>query len=155
MTRSLDDQQVAVPTRIHHVRLTVTDINRSKAFYSGVFGVDPQADFSAQSDDPQVRADPNRMYGGCMFGVGEQILGLRPVAPSGDRFDSERVGLDHISLAVDSVDDLRAAERRLDELGITHGDVIELADFGLAILSLQDPDDINLELVATLPTADE
>jgi glyoxylase I family protein len=58
-------------------------------------------------------------------------------------------------LAVDSVDDLRAATARLDGLGVSHGEVTELADFGLAILSLQDPDDINLELVAELPTTDE
>jgi glyoxylase I family protein len=155
MTSAAQNSQVASPQRIHHVRLTVTDIDRSKGVYSGVFGIEPQMDFSAQSSDPQVRADPSRMFGGCMFEIGEQILGLRPVAQVGDRFDSVRVGLDHISLAVDSVDDLHVAAGRLEELGVSHGDVIELADFGLAILSLQDPDDINLELVAELPSDDE
>lgn len=155
MTSASQDSQIASPHRIHHVRLTVTDIGRSRAFYSGVFGVDPQMDFSAQSDDPQVRADPDRMFGGCMFEIGEQVLGLRPAAASGDRFNSERVGLDHISLAVDSVDDLHAAATRLDAFGVSHGQVVELGDFGLAILSLQDPDDINLELMAELPTPDQ
>ena len=33
-----------------------------------------------------------------------------------------------------------------------HGEVTELAGFGIAILSVQDPDDINLELTAPLPS---
>ena len=52
-----------------------------------------------------------------------------------------------------SVDDLHEAARRLDELGVEHGEVTPLPAFGLVILSLQDPDDVNLELAAPTPTA--
>jgi glyoxylase I family protein len=83
--------------------------------------------------------------------LGDQLLGLRPVASSGDSFVSTRVGLDHLSLLVASVDELRAAQGRLDEAGIPHGDLKELPDLGVAIVSVQDPDDINLELSAPLP----
>jgi len=148
MSADFSGGPAATPTGLHHVRLTVTDIDRSKSFYMHVFGSDPIADFSDQAGDPAVRADPERLFGGCVFSVGQQILGLRPVAPAGDRFDSERVGLDHLSLAVGSVQDLRTAADRLTRAGVTHGDVRELTGFGLAILSLQDPDDINLELAA-------
>ncbi|MFB9377575.1 VOC family protein [Kineococcus gynurae] len=141
------------PTRpggIHHVRLTVTDIARSKAFYTEVFGLEPAIDFSAEADQPGVREDQTKFYGGCVFDLDGQLLGLRPVAADGDTFDSTRVGLDHIGLAVGSVDDLRAAVERLDALGVEHGDVEELSDHGMAILSIQDPDDINLELTSPL-----
>jgi len=45
---------------------------------------------------------------------------------------------------VDSRADLEAAAERLSADGVPHGEVTDLG--GLLILSLQDPDDINLEL---------
>ena len=142
---------LAQPGAIHHVRLTVTDIARSKDFYGRLLGTEPAVDFSDQAGDSAVREDPARAYGGCVFSVGSQLLGLRPVAAAGDRFESTRVGLDHLSLAVGSPAELQAVAARLDAAGVEHGDVTELADFGIAILSVQDPDDINLELTAPLP----
>jgi glyoxylase I family protein len=144
-------EPLARPRAIHHVRLTVTDIARSKDFYARLLGTGPAADFSDQAADPAVREDPARLYGGCVFAVGEQLLGLRPVAAAGDRFRSTRVGLDHLSLAVASSDELRAVASRLDAAGVHHGEVTGLTGFGIAILSVQDPDDINLELTAPLP----
>jgi glyoxylase I family protein len=142
---------LAQPIAIHHVRLTVTDIARSKDFYTRLLGAEPAADLSEQAADPAVREDPARIYGGCVFSVGAQLLGLRPGAESGDRFRSTRVGLDHLSLAVGSPEDLHAAAARLEAAGVEHGQVMELTGFGIAILSVQDPDDINLELTAPLP----
>lgn len=140
----------AAPQGIHHVRLSVTDITRSKEFYTQVFGSDPAMDFSDQADDPGALQDPARLFAGCIFGYGDQLLGLRPVARSGDRFDCTRVGLDHMSFTLGSTDELETAAQRLDDAGIEHGEVTRLDDAGIAILSFQDPDDINLELVATL-----
>lgn len=142
---------LARPGAIHHVRLTVTDIARSKDFYGHLLGSEPAVDFSDQAGDPAVREDPARVYGGCVFSLGDQLLGLRPVAAAGDRFESTRVGLDHLSLAVGSPEDLHVTAARLDAAGVDHGEVTELAAFGIAILSVQDPDDINLELTAPLP----
>ncbi|WP_443027267.1 VOC family protein [Sphingomonas sp. LR61] len=71
--------------------------------------------------------------------------------PAEDRFDPDRVGLDHVSFRVGSVDDLHAAVERLDAAGIDHGDVTDLPPFGLVILSVQDPDDVNLEFAAPRP----
>ncbi len=134
----------------NHVRLTVTDIHRSKAFYSWLFGAPPRSDFSDRVDEPGVREDPLQTYGGCSFNVGTQVLGLRPVANADDSFESTRVGLDHLCLTVDSVDDLRAAAARLDDAGVEHGEITDLPGFGLTIMSLQDPDGVNLELGAPL-----
>jgi catechol 2,3-dioxygenase-like lactoylglutathione lyase family enzyme len=74
------------------------------------------------------------------------------VAEAEDRFRSTRVGLDHLSFGVGSPEELQAAEARLDAAGVEHGEVTELTGFGIAILSVQDPDDINLELTAPLPS---
>lgn len=136
------------PLGFAHVRLTVTDIRRSKAFYQQLFGRPPGSDFSDEIDDPSVHDDPWRTYGGCSFTFHGQTLGLRPVAPLDDRFDADRVGLDHLSFRVGSVDDLHNAARRLDDAGVPRGEITDLPPFGLVILSVQDPDDINLELAA-------
>jgi len=146
----MTETPLAHPQAIHHVRLTVTDIARSKAFYSSLLGVDPAIDFSDQAGQDGVAEDQARFYGGCVFPLGDQLLGLRPVAPRGDRFESTRVGLDHLSLALGARADLVAAAGRLAAAGIEHGEVTDLTDAGMAILSLQDPDDINLELSAPL-----
>ncbi|MCW2637395.1 MAG: putative glyoxylase family protein [Blastococcus sp.] len=144
-------ERLARPGAIHHVRLTVTDIDRSRDFYVRLLGTAPAVDFSDQAGDPAVLEDPLRIYGGCIFSLGDQLLGLRPAAEAGDRFRSTRVGLDHLSLAVGSTEDLQAIAARLDSAGVEHGEITDLAGFGIAILSVQDPDDINLELTAPLP----
>ena len=137
-------------TGLHHVRLTVTDIERSKAFYSRLLGVEPVIDFTGESLASGVRTDPHRFFGGCTYAFNDQLLGLRPVTSAGDRFDSTRVGLDHLSLGVRTLTDLHTAAERLDALGIDNGGVVELPSLDIAILSFQDPDDINLELVTAI-----
>jgi glyoxylase I family protein len=137
-------------TGLHHLRLTVTNVERSRAFYTDVLGFEVVAESPGSPDDPQVRADPDRLYGGVVFMTNGMLLGLRPVAPGEDRFDSERVGLDHLSFAVASRQDLEDAASRLDERDITHGEVRDLPAFGIAILSFSDPDGIHLELTAPL-----
>lgn len=129
-----------------HVRLTVTDIAKSKAFYDKVFGWPIAIDSSDSVDEPGVRESPEKFYGGTIYQTPQGALfGLRPVGTAA--FDSERTGLDHVSFAVESGDDLAAAAKALDEAGIPHGEIIDLGGAG-RILSFQDPDDINVELTA-------
>jgi glyoxylase I family protein len=132
------------PSGIHHLRLTVTDIGRSKAFYTTLLGREPVIDHSAAVDEPGVREDQSKFFGGVVYSFGDQVLGLRPVAEPGDTFSSTRVGLDHVSLLVGSREDLDKAAERLSADGVPHGEVTDLGS--MQILSLQDPDDINLEL---------
>ncbi|PUA80499.1 VOC family protein [Nocardioides currus] len=132
-----------------HVRLTVTDIARSAEFYDTVFGWPRAVDESASVDEPGVTESPEQFYGGVIYQTPQGTLfGLRPVGA--DTFESTRTGLDHVSFAVDSRDELVRAGSALADAGITHGEVIDLADAGIAILSFQDPDDINIELTAPL-----
>ncbi len=134
-----------------HVRLTVTDIARSKAFYDQVFGWPAAIDTSANVDDPGVRESPEQFYGGTVYQTPSGTLfGLRPVAPTGQQFDSEHTGLDHVSFQVESRDDLVAAHQKLEDAGIPHGEVKDLSDAGIAILSFSDPDGVHLELTAPL-----
>ncbi len=132
-----------------HVRLTVTDIARSRAFYDQVFGWPTAIDESDSVDEPGVKDSPEKFYGGTVYQTPQGTLfGLRPVGSAG--FDAQRTGLDHVSFAVDSRADLESAAAALTEVGIKHGEINDLTDAGIAILSFQDPDDINVELTAPL-----
>ena len=132
-----------------HVRLTVTDIGRSKAFYDQVFGWPIAVDESGSAGEPGVTESRERFFGGTVYQTPQGTLfGLRP---AGNRdFDPVQVGLDHVSFAVSSRADLDRAAASLTEAGIEHGQVTDLKDAGIAILSFQDPDDINVELTAPL-----
>ena len=134
------------PTGYGHVRLTVTDVSRSRAFYDRVFGFPVAFEVPADADDA-TRESLSFLYGGVIYALPSGgLLGLRPVAPAGDRFDEDRVGLDHLSFSVDGVDQLQGAVALLDEAGIAHSGV---KDIGVAsILEFRDPDGIALELVA-------
>ncbi|MEP7178179.1 MAG: VOC family protein [Pseudonocardiales bacterium] len=137
-------------TGLHHVRLTVTDLARSRAFYEEVLGFELAAASPGDPSDPVVRADPAQLYGGVVYQTNGMLFGLRPVAAQDDTFNSERCGLDHISFAVTSRADLEAAANAFSDNGIPHGEIMELTGFGIAILSFSDPDGVHLELTAPL-----
>jgi catechol 2,3-dioxygenase-like lactoylglutathione lyase family enzyme len=128
-----------IPTgSVHHLRLTVTDVERSRRFYTEVLGFDHVADLPS----------------GVFLGNGSIGLGIGPSpapdrAPAGDRFDEARVGLDHLSLQVDSREALEQAVATLDAHGVPHGEITDLGEgFGICILAFRDPDNIQIELSA-------
>ena len=126
-----------------HVRLTVTDIDRSRAFYEALFGWPVAFEVPPDADDA-TREQLGFLFGGVIYQLGNSLFGLRPVAT--DTFDENRVGLDHLSFAVGARSDLDAAAALLDEQGVTHGGV---KDVGAGyILEFRDPDNIALELFA-------
>jgi catechol 2,3-dioxygenase-like lactoylglutathione lyase family enzyme len=132
---------------IHHLRLTVTDVDRSRQFYTSLLGFEVAAE-SPPADDPSAAEVFKVLFGGVVMIRGNLTLGLRPMAPPGDRFDPDRVGLDHLSFGVASRDDLEEAVRLLDDRGVTHGRIASLPSFGIDVLSFEDPDGVQLELTA-------
>jgi glyoxylase I family protein len=129
-----------------HVRLTVTSISRSRAFYDLVFGLPVAFELPPDADE-ETRQRLGFLYDGVIYRLGSGLLGLRPVAPGSDRFDEDRVGLDHLSFTVPDREAVYAAAVRLDELGVAHSGV---KDLGRAVLlEFRDPDGIALELYAS------
>jgi glyoxylase I family protein len=139
--------KVGVP---HHVRLTVTDVARSRSFYTEVLGFEVALERPPDDDPDGVVAD--MLQGGVVLVNAGVMIGLRPVdaAHADDRFDPFRVGLDHLSFAVGSRADLDAAAQVFDEHGVEHGPVREVPAMGMAFLAAFDPDGIALELTAQL-----
>lgn len=129
----------SIPTEgVHHFRLTVTDVERSVAFYTSVLGFKKLMDLNP----------------GAFLSNGAVGLGIGPFpdpsrALKNDRFDENRVGLDHMSFTVSSRKTLDDAVRVLDQRGIAHSEIRDLGEaFGIAILIFRDPDNIQLELSA-------
>jgi glyoxylase I family protein len=135
---------MAIPTTSYaHVRLTVTDIERSRRFYDDVFGLPVAYELPADADEA-TKAQLSFLFGGVIYRLGDALLGLRPV--SADAFSEDRTGLDHVSFALSSRADLDEAATLLDDRGIEHGGVKDIgAGF---ILEFRDPDNIALELFA-------
>jgi glyoxylase I family protein len=134
---------------IHHLRLTVTNLERSRQFYTGLLGFEVAVE-SPPAGDPAAAETFKILFGGIVMARGNLLMGLRPVAPSGDCFDPDRVGLDHLSFSVASHDDLEQAMRLLDERGVPHGEITSLPSFGIDVLAFEDPDGVQLELTAPM-----
>jgi glyoxylase I family protein len=134
---------------IHHLRLTVTNLERSRQFYTGLLGFEVAVE-SPPPGDPSAAETFKILFGGIVMARGGLLLGLRPVAPPGDWFDPGRVGLDHLSFSVASHDDLEQAMRLLDERGVPHGEITSLPSFGIDVLAFEDPDGVQLELTAPM-----
>lgn len=129
-----------------HIRLTVTDIDRSRAFYDAVFGFQTAFEAPPEDADQETKDQLAFLFGGVIYTFGGGLLGLRPVAPEADRHDENRVGLDHLCFTVASKADLEDAVAVLDGLGIAHEGI---KDIGAGhILEFRDPDNIALELQA-------
>ena len=108
---------------IAHVRLTVTDVERSRQFYESVFGWRVLLELPDGADAATYEA-LGFLYSGVIYDLGGALIGLRPVAA--DRFHEDRCGLDHIAFRVGSKDELDAAAAHLDELGIEHEPVKDI-----------------------------
>lgn len=118
---------------LHHVSLRTTDLDRSKRFYHGVLGF------------PVIV----EMEGLCLLKAGSSMIGLRPPAEetrAGDTFDPYRVGLDHVALACESLEELERVTAALEEKGVWNTGVKELPAFGARYVAFKDPDGIKLEL---------
>jgi len=113
-----------------HVRLTVTDIDRSRDFYDNVFGFGFAVEMPADADENTQQA-LWFLFGGVIYHFLGGLLGLRPAAQSDDAFHPHRVGLDHLSFTVANVDALHAAATVLDDLGVPHHGVKIVSGFRL------------------------
>lgn len=123
---------------IHHFTLTVTDVARSIDFYTNLLGFQVAVDLGER----KILANGNMLL----------VVGPPPDpahAITDDRFNENRVGLDHVSFGVENRARLEDAVEMFDNNGVSHGEIKDLgADLGIYVLAFRDPDNIQLELTA-------
>ncbi len=121
---------------IHHVAVTVSDLERSVPWYRALIGADPVID------------EDTGPFRHVVWLIGGTLLCLHQF-PDGDTdtaFDEHRLGLDHISFACAARSELEAWQAHLDSLGYAHGGIVD-APYGSG-LSFRDPDNLPLEFFA-------
>jgi catechol 2,3-dioxygenase-like lactoylglutathione lyase family enzyme len=130
-------------TGIHHVGLTVTDVEASAAWYQQMLGL--QREF----DEPHHRSDQGgRAIVLCTADMSMSVGLDHHPANRGEGFDATRTGLDHVCFQVVSVDELQAWATHLDTEGVPNSGVYAMAAMPISLVTFHDPDGIQLELIA-------
>jgi catechol-2,3-dioxygenase len=82
------------------------------------------------------------------LGGGSTLFGIHTHPKDNDQpnFSEYRTGLDHVAFAVGSRTELETWQKKLEELDISHGGIVD-APYGSG-LSFRDPDNLPLEFFA-------
>lgn len=118
-----------------HVAIRVTDFQRARRFYVDVLGLPVALDFENV----------------VLVKIGNALMGIRGGAPEtkrDDRFDPHRVGLDHVSFAVETVEQLERMKRDLDAAKVPNDGIHDEPALNAKGLVFYDPDGIAVELYA-------
>lgn len=133
--------------RLHHIALTVTDLEASIPWYERVFDITYRLEVPHPGGTGKLLADEERRL---------VIVLHRHEANEGERFAETRTGLDHVGLMVPSRADLETRQAHLQALGVERAPAanqpctqspIDDRHFG-SILVFRDPDNIQLEWFA-------
>ena len=129
----------AVPSinGIHHLNLSVTDLQRSAAWYQEVLGL------TFGWEMPDVGGRGRKLV--LLFpGSSMRFVLTQHEANDGARASEFRTGLDHIAFTVSDRAELEAWQRHLDAKGVDHTPIKEGATGWLIVF--RDPDNVQLEM---------
>jgi glyoxylase I family protein len=133
------------PLRLHHLALTVTDVDASVAWYEAVFNVHFLSDVPHHGGVGKILSDPD---GQLMFAL------HRHDANDGRLFAETGTGLDHAGFIVPTRAELEVWQEHLETNGVVRADTADkpltqspIADEPYAsVLVFRDLDNIQLEL---------
>ena len=117
---------------LDHIALRVTNIARSKAFYTETLGF-------------QVAVEIPTLLLVTGYGIQLGMRGDEAQTPQGDHFDPYRVGLDHLALAVPDRAALDGLKEALDAADVRHNGIQENPLLHASYISFYDPDGIAWE----------
>ena len=122
---------------LHHIALTVTDLDASIAWYERVFGIAFQMEGPHEGGTGMLLADPAWRF---------IIVLHRHNANEWERFAETRTGLDHVGFSVLTRAELEAWQHHLQALDVPQSPIAD-TPYG-SILVFRDPDNIQLEMFA-------
>jgi catechol 2,3-dioxygenase-like lactoylglutathione lyase family enzyme len=119
---------------LNHIILTVSNIERSRAFYGNVLGFDLTI----------IEEDPDKSFFFSCGGVQFFFFPSRQPIPN-DRFSEFRIGLDHLSFTAPSRESLQELTQRLKAAGVPTQGMEQFVHTGNWYVAFRDPDNIQLE----------
>ena len=124
---------------LHHVALTVSDLDASVSWYADLFGFGEltRGEHTEGGGHAVVLGKPDWS----MF----VVLNHHPTS-QGETFDPTRTGLDHVGFTVADRAALVEWEQRLTDKGVKHSPITD-HEWGSS-LNFRDPDEMQLQLVA-------
>jgi catechol 2,3-dioxygenase-like lactoylglutathione lyase family enzyme len=136
---------------MHHVALTVSDVDASLAWYEALFGLHYLVDVPHEGGVGKLLADEEWQL---------VIVLHRHDANDGGLFSERDTGLDHVGLAVQTRTDLERWQDHLEAHGVVRADPADkpltrsaIQDEAYAsVIVFRDPDNIQLELFAPAAT---
>lgn len=131
--------------RLHHIAITVTDLDASVAWYGRIFGIQHRMDAPHEGGLGKVLADDAMEF---------MIVLHRHDGNDGTQFAETVTGLDHVGFAVPTRADLEAWQVHLEANGVVRADIADRAltqsaiadEFYGSVLVFRDPDNVQLEL---------
>lgn len=135
------------PAKLHHLALTVTNLDESVDWYQSVFGITFRMDVPHEGGVGKLLTNDDWSLA---------IVLHRHDTNDGGLFSETVTGLDHPGFAVPTRDDLVAWQEHLEKHGVVRSDAAnkpltqsDIADepYG-SVLVFRDPDNIQLELFA-------
>jgi catechol 2,3-dioxygenase-like lactoylglutathione lyase family enzyme len=119
---------------LNHVIVTVSNTERSRAFYSHLLGFD----ITVLGGGPE---------GSFFFSCGDVKFFFYPSSQPmpNDRFSEFRIGLDHLSFTAPSKEALHELADRLTAAGVETKGVEQFVHTGNWYIAFRDPDNIQLE----------
>jgi glyoxylase I family protein len=121
-------------TGVHHLAISVTDLEESAAWYDRVLGFRRGPAMSGSGWHALVLTHPS----GLLIKLMRHDAGQAP-------FDERRTGLDHLAFRVPSAAAIDEWVRHLDAAGVEHSGAKDGAAAGSRLVVFRDPDGVALE----------
>jgi len=119
---------------LNHIILTVSNTERSRAFYGGLLGFPITV----------IEEDPDKSFLFNCGGIQFFFFPSRQPLPN-DRFSEFRIGLDHLSFTAPSKEALQALAEKLISAEVDTKGVEQFGPTGNWYVAFRDPDNIQLE----------
>jgi glyoxylase I family protein len=129
---------------LHHLGVSVTNLERSLRFYCDVVG----ADVLVEPNDAAALSSPAFVGRAAILSLGGRVFDLYEHSRNGgERFDPAHTGLDHLALKARSPEELQAWAAWVDGCGVERSEIRD-APGGLGkMFDFVDPDGLQIEFI--------